>query len=62
LREFRGDPRLADVPAIVISGHHSAKTLESIRSLRAQVVGKPFSPATVVREVERLIGTRAAAG
>jgi hypothetical protein len=42
----------------VITGHHSAETLETIQSLRAQVVGKPFGPATVVREVERLIGTR----
>jgi signal transduction histidine kinase/CheY-like chemotaxis protein len=57
LREFREDPRLLDVPAIVITGHHSAETLETIQSLRAQVVGKPFGPATVVREVERLIGT-----
>jgi signal transduction histidine kinase/CheY-like chemotaxis protein len=61
LREFRGDPRLLDVPAIVICGQHSAETLETVRSLRAQVVGKPFGPATVVREVERLIGTESGA-
>jgi signal transduction histidine kinase/DNA-binding response OmpR family regulator len=59
LREFREDPRLLDVPAIVITGHQTAETLEAIQSLRAQIVGKPFGPGTVVREVERLIGTGA---
>ncbi|MGD2152021.1 MAG: response regulator [Gemmatimonadales bacterium] len=62
LREFREDPRLLDVPAVVLSGQHSAETLETVQSLRAQVVGKPFSPETVVREVERLIGTGSGAG
>jgi signal transduction histidine kinase/CheY-like chemotaxis protein len=62
LREFREDPRLLDVPAIVITGHQTAETLEAIRSLRALVVGKPFGPATADREVERLIGTGPAAG
>nr|NIN72371.1 response regulator [Gemmatimonadota bacterium]NIO32080.1 response regulator [Gemmatimonadota bacterium] len=57
LREFRVDPRLLDVPAIVITGHQTAETLEAIRSLRAQVIGKPFAPAAMVREVERLLGT-----
>jgi signal transduction histidine kinase/CheY-like chemotaxis protein len=57
LRQFRGDPRLLDVPAIVITGHQAAETLEALKSLRAQVIGKPLAAATVVREVERLIGT-----
>ncbi|UCC71214.1 MAG: response regulator [Gemmatimonadota bacterium] len=57
LREFRGDPRLVDVPAIVITGRASSETMEAIHSLRARVVSKPFGPATVVREVERLLGT-----
>lgn len=62
LREFRQDPRLADVPAIVITGHASAETLAAIEAQQAFVVTKPFGVATVLREVERAIGPSAGAG
>jgi signal transduction histidine kinase/DNA-binding response OmpR family regulator len=56
LRQLRGDPDLADVPAIVITGHPVQDVAEAIGSLQAQFLSKPFGTATVLREVDRLIG------
>lgn len=56
LREFRADPELVSVPAIVVSGHASPELLERLQSLGAQFLRKPFATSTVLREVERVTG------
>ena len=56
LRDFRADPKLADVPAIVITGHADPEQVDSIASLQAQLISKPFGTAMVLREIERLLG------
>jgi DNA-binding response OmpR family regulator len=61
LREFRADPLLSDVPAIVVTGHPASETKEAIESLQAAFVSKPFGAATILKEVERLIGAPPAA-
>jgi signal transduction histidine kinase/CheY-like chemotaxis protein len=59
LREFRADPTLAGVPAIVITGHAAPDLVESIKSLGANFLPKPFGTSTVLREVGKLIGAQA---
>ncbi len=59
LRGFRADPQLANVPAIVVTGHATPETLKTIHSLNASFLSKPFGVKTVLEEVERLIGTTA---
>ena len=61
VRELREDVNLADLPAIVITGRPSSEMVESLNSLRASLVPKPFAASTVIREIERLIGLPTAA-
>jgi CheY-like chemotaxis protein len=61
LRDFRADPDLANVPAIVVTGHATPETLKTISSLKARFLSKPFGVKTVLEEVGRLIGTTAQA-
>ncbi len=61
LRDFRSDPRLANIPAIVITGS-AVDVAEPTAALRAQLVTKPFAAGTVVREIERLLGSAEEAG
>jgi signal transduction histidine kinase/DNA-binding response OmpR family regulator len=56
LRDFRADPKLADVPAIVITGHANPDQVDSIASLQAQLISKPFGTAMVLKEIERQLG------
>jgi len=62
LREFRADPKLSDVPAIVITGHPAQDLVEAIDSLQAHFLAKPFGTATVLREIDRLIGVSSEPG
>jgi PAS domain S-box-containing protein len=57
LREFRADADLADVPAIVITGHAAPDLVKAIESLGARFLPKPFGTSTVLREIGRLIGS-----
>ncbi len=59
LQEIRDDTALADVPAIVLTGHPSADTVEAVKLLQATLIQKPFSASVVLREIERLIGSPA---
>lgn len=59
LQEIRDDAALADVPAIVLTGHPSADTVEAVKLLQATLIQKPFSASVVLREIERLIGSPA---
>jgi signal transduction histidine kinase/CheY-like chemotaxis protein len=61
LREFRADPNLAGVPAIVITGHAGPELVDAIKSLRAEFLPKPFGTSTVLREIGRLLGSPAGA-
>jgi signal transduction histidine kinase/CheY-like chemotaxis protein len=56
LREFRADPKLADVPAIVVTGHAVQDQKDAIAALQAQFISKPLGTALVLREIERLLG------
>ncbi len=57
LREFRSDPDLADVPAIVITGHAAPDLVRTIESLDARFLPKPFGTSTVLHEIGQLIGS-----
>jgi PAS domain S-box-containing protein len=57
LQEFRSDPDLADVPAIVITGHAAPDLVKTIESLHARFLPKPFGTSTVLREIGQLIGS-----
>jgi PAS domain S-box-containing protein len=57
LREFRADPKLADVPAIVVTGHAAQNQKDAIASLQAQFISKPLGTAIVLREIQRLLGS-----
>jgi DNA-binding response OmpR family regulator len=61
LRDFRADPKLANVPAIVVTGHATPETLKAIGSLKASFLSKPFGVKTVLEEVRRMVGPSAAA-
>ena len=56
LQEFRKDPDLMNVPAIVITGHAAPELVDTIESLRADFLPKPFGTSTVLREIGRLLG------
>ncbi len=56
LQEFRRDPDLTNVPAIVITGHAAPDLVDTIQSLRADFLPKPFGTSTVLREIGRLLG------
>ena len=56
LRDFRTDPELMSVPAIVITGHAAPDLIETIESLRADFLPKPFGTSTVLRVIGRLLG------
>lgn len=56
LKDIRDDASLADVPAIVVTGHPNPEAVEAINSLQASFVPKPFSTSLVLREIERMIG------
>jgi signal transduction histidine kinase/DNA-binding response OmpR family regulator len=57
LRELRADPTLADVPALIVAAHAGPEAVGAVRSLRAELVARPFATSTVLREIERLIGS-----
>ncbi|MEE8519712.1 MAG: response regulator [Gemmatimonadota bacterium] len=62
LREMRAEPGLADVPAIVVTGHAESGAAEAIEQLNAHLLPKPFSLAVIVREIDRLLESGGSAG
>ncbi len=60
LRAVRADEQLAAVPAIVVTGHATPEMAKTINTLHAHFLPKPFGIASVLQEVERLIGPPAA--
>ena len=57
LRELRDDTSLADVPAILVTGHPNPDMAEETKSLRATLVPKPFAASAVIQQIEQLIGS-----
>ncbi len=58
LREVRQDAALRDTLVVVVSTEGSGARVERLRGLGAGFVHKPFTPETLIGEVQRLIGTR----
>ncbi len=59
LREFRADPALAEVPALVVTGHATPEAVKTIKLLNAHFLPKPFGTSNILQETERLIGAPA---
>ncbi len=60
LKELRREPGLAELPAIVMTGHAKAETAREITALDAEFIPKPFGLATLVSAVDRLTGRSSA--
>ena len=56
LADLRGDPRWADLPAIVLTGAGDDDVADRARELRAHTVTKPFSPTKLGELVNSLVG------
>lgn len=54
LRRMRGSPRLADVPAVIISA--DIRRLKRAEKLTPHVLAKPFDPSLLIVKVEELLG------
>ena len=61
-RRIKGDPALANVAVLVISGHtNEARLLAALEAGADDFIAKPFSPALLLSAVdERLLATRTA--
>jgi len=55
LRQLRADTGLRDTLVVVVSTESSGARIERLRALGAGFVHKPFTPETLVAEVNRLI-------
>ena len=55
LAEMRGEPALAEVPAIVVTGYADNRAADEVGALNAELMQKPFSPSHIVREIDRLL-------
>lgn len=56
LAEIRSDPRLANVPVLVVSGREDAHRVFDPLVGRENVVRKPFDPDALARRVAELVG------
>jgi len=56
LEEVRDDPRLRDLPVIVLTAAGQSTTAERARALGAGFVTKPFSPRKLLRQVAAALG------
>ncbi len=53
LEKFRGDPRFARLPLVVLTGLLEPEVVERARSIGCEYLSKPFSGAALVEKVRR---------
>ena len=56
LKEIKADPRVSDIPVIMLSTHsHESAVLECLRAGAADYVTKPFSTTELVLRIEKTL-------
>ncbi|NJD22137.1 MAG: response regulator [Melioribacter sp.] len=56
LKEIKADPRVSDIPVIMLSTHsHESAVLECLRAGAADYVTKPFSTTELILRIEKTL-------